>query len=553
STDGAVSSDGCTRTQTRTFSSTDICGNTGTAARTISWKVDLVAPVITATGSVANNSNLGCNPSAAAINAALGNATAQDNCDGSTPVTAADSPVANNDCLRSQTRTFTSTDICGNTSSVTRTISWKVDLVAPVITATGSVANNSNLGCNPSNATINAALGSATALDSCDGIRPVTVTDGPVQNDGCGRTQTRTFTSTDICGNTSTATRTISWKYDVTPPTVTCPANIVAGDCNTTNICNATASDACDNVAPIVSYNYACGFDFPVGVTTVTASATDACGNTGSCNFTVTIVANPVCNLTAPSVLPMTGSTGNSLCVAATANYTYAWTVSGAGWAITAGASSNCVTYTAGAAGTPGTFCLTITNQYGCSTSCCVTFNSVSMQQCTYTQGFYGGNGKNCSQQNVLTVINQALAAGNLVLGTPANNRSLTILSSEASCLNSKMPAGSTASILPNGNVTCATATGNSYLSNNGKFKSVLVGQTIALGLNLRNSAGLSSFLLSGNQFTTAQASSCSNGIPVAGTEQTFCIPSNVWDYLAPKTVGKLYELANQALGGNTP
>ncbi|MFM9004566.1 MAG: T9SS type A sorting domain-containing protein, partial [Flavobacteriales bacterium] len=176
------------------------------------------------------------------------------------------------------------------------------------------------------------------------------------------------------------------------------------------------------------------------------------------------------------------------------------------------------------------------------------------MQQCTYTQGFYGGNGKNCSQQNALTVINQALAAGNLVLGTPANNRSLTILSSEASCLNSKMPSGTTTSILPNGNVTCATATGNSYLSNNGKFKSVLVGQTIALGLNLRNSAGLSSFLLSGNQFTTAQASSCSNGTPVAGTEQTFCIPSNVWNYLSePKTVGKLYELANQALGGNTP
>jgi hypothetical protein len=150
-------------------------------------------------------------------------------------------------------------------------------------------------------------------------------------------------------------------------------------------------------------------------------------------------------------------------------------------------------------------------------------------------------------------VVNQALASGNLVIGNPANNRSVTILSSQAACLIQKMPSGSTAAILPNGNVNCATATGSAYLSSNGRFINVLLGQTIALGLNLRNSAALASFTLTGNQFTTMAASTCSNGSPVPGTEQTFCIPSNVWNYINPKTVGKIYDLANQALGGNLP
>jgi len=376
-----------------------------------------------------------------------------------------------------------------------------------------------------------------------------------ITNQSCANryTITRTYRAIDACGNYSTCNQTIT-VFDDTPPTMECPANIVAGDCNTVNFCNATASDNCIETPVQISYNYACDYNFPPGNTIVVASAVDGCGNTASCNFTVTITENPSCNLVAPAALPTAGSAGNSLCVAATDGYSYAWTVSGTGWAITDGVSSNCITYTAGAVGVAGTFCLTITNQYNCSSTCCVTFQSLGMQYCTYTQGFYGGNGKNCSGQKALQVINQALTnGGNLLIGSPANNRSLTILTSQGSCLNSKMPAGTTPAILPLGQVTCATATGFGYLSG-GRFVSVLVGQTIALGLNLRNSANLPSLVLYGNQFTTAKATSCTSGTPIAGTEATFCIPTNVWNYLsAPKTVAKLYTLANQTLGGSIP
>ncbi|MFM7727963.1 MAG: hypothetical protein ACKO7B_14780, partial [Flavobacteriales bacterium] len=238
-TDGAVTTDGCTRTQTRTFTATDDCNNSSSATRTISWKYDVEAPVITATGSVANNSNIGCNPSAAAINAALGTATANDLCDGSRTVTSTDGAVTTDGCTRTQTRTFSSIDICGNSSTETRTINWKVDITAPVVTATGSVANNSNIGCNPSAAEINAALGTATAFDNCDGDLPATSTDGAISSDGCTRTQTRTFSSTDICGNTGTATRTISWKVDLVAPVITATGSVA----NNSNLgCNPSAA-----------------------------------------------------------------------------------------------------------------------------------------------------------------------------------------------------------------------------------------------------------------------------------------------------------------------
>ncbi|MFM7234961.1 MAG: HYR domain-containing protein, partial [Flavobacteriales bacterium] len=525
----------------RTWTATDDCGNSSTASQTINVQ-DITAPVISCPATVQVN----CAQNVPAPNTSL--VTASDACDNALTIIWVGDVVSNQSCANRYTitRTYRATDDCGNSSECSQLILVN-DQNGPVM----QCPMNITVGCTAEVPAPNVNL--VTASDGCGGSPVITVDADVVSNQTCVNryTITRTYRATDVCGNVSTCAQTIT-VFDNTPPVITCPQNVVAGDCNTTNICNATATDNCTNAIVQVNYNYACDFNFPVGNTVVLANAVDACGNTASCNFTVTVIQNPICDLAIPATLPMTGSAGNTLCVAANSNYTYSWTVSGNGWSITAGNSSNCITYTAGNSGTPGSFCVTITNQYGCSTSCCVTFNSVSMQQCTYTQGFYGGKGKNCSQQSVSQVITQALAFGSLIIGTPTTNRSITIGTGEGSCLNSKMPSGSTASILPVGNVTCATATGSGYLAN-GKFVSVLVGQTIALGLNIRNSAGLSSFLLSGNQFTTAKASSCTNGTPIAGTERTFCIPSNVWNHISPKTVGKLFELANQALGGSVP
>src|SRR6185369_7926822 len=143
------------------------------------------------------------------------------------------------------------TDGCGNTATASRTATWTFDVTAPTITTTGTPANGV-LGCNPTTADINAALGTATATDNC-GSATLTSTDGAVASNGCGRSQTRTWTATDGCGNTATASRTATWTFDVTAPTITTtgtPANGVLG-CNPTTadinaaLGTATATDNC--------------------------------------------------------------------------------------------------------------------------------------------------------------------------------------------------------------------------------------------------------------------------------------------------------------------
>ena len=111
-----------------------------------------------------------------------------------------------------------------------------------------------------------------------------------------------TLTVTDVNGNSSTCMFTINF-VDVTPPVISgCPSNITMFTGLGRTTCNQvatwippTATDACLHLAtqtqPITG-NFAPGATFPVGVTTVTYTATDLAGNTSTCSFTVTVVDN---------------------------------------------------------------------------------------------------------------------------------------------------------------------------------------------------------------------------------------------------------------------
>ena len=93
---------------------------------------------------------------------------------------------------------------------------------------------------------------------------------------------------TTTSGATSSFTVTV---HDTQPPTITCPANIVAQTLPdaTSAVVNfaATGGDNCPG--SVLSYNPASGSSFPLGITTVTATNTDASGNTATCTFTVTV------------------------------------------------------------------------------------------------------------------------------------------------------------------------------------------------------------------------------------------------------------------------
>jgi hypothetical protein len=100
-----------------------------------------------------------------------------------------------------------------------------------------------------------------------------------------------TVFATDTEGGFSSVTTAI--HYDGTPPVINCPADILAGACDTNGaVVNfvVTATDNC--VGPVsVVCGPPSGSVFPPGTNTVTCVATDSSGNTSQCSFNVIVGA----------------------------------------------------------------------------------------------------------------------------------------------------------------------------------------------------------------------------------------------------------------------
>ena len=103
-----------------------------------------------------------------------------------------------------------------------------------------------------------------------------------------------TLTVEDEQGATTQCQATVTVE-DNTPPEITCPNDIFL---NIPPIYSGwviayqvTATDNCPGDVTITSTNPSGGF-FPVGVTEVTCTATDAAGNTADCVFQVSIEAS---------------------------------------------------------------------------------------------------------------------------------------------------------------------------------------------------------------------------------------------------------------------
>ncbi|PHR10822.1 MAG: hypothetical protein COA40_13300 [Aequorivita sp.] len=93
---------------------------------------------------------------------------------------------------------------------------------------------------------------------------------------------------------------------DTTPPVITCPA-VIEQD-NDAGICGAivtfdpaTATDDTDpNPVVVQTSGLASGSEFPVGVTTIEFTATDASGNSSTCTFTVTVIDAEIPEIVCP-------------------------------------------------------------------------------------------------------------------------------------------------------------------------------------------------------------------------------------------------------------
>ena len=155
------------------------------------------------------------------------------------------------------------------------------DTTPPVITCPPDV----NLEC-PADTTPN-VTGEAMATDTCG---DVTITYSDLCVLGCSDTKTcsRRWTATDESGNSSSCVQTIV-VVDTTPPVPSCPEDIVVSGFGAVDVnFNPTATDDCDP-NPGVTTDVPSGSPFETGITTVTATATDACGNLSTCTFDVLV------------------------------------------------------------------------------------------------------------------------------------------------------------------------------------------------------------------------------------------------------------------------
>lgn len=103
--------------------------------------------------------------------------------------------------------------------------------------------------------------------------------------------QTYTVFATDANGNTSSAQAMLQ-VIETIPPVINCSGSSVSvSSCDAITYPLPTATDNCDVPVLTIVSGQQSGTIFPVGVSTVVYQATDACGNSSTCDFTV-IVTN---------------------------------------------------------------------------------------------------------------------------------------------------------------------------------------------------------------------------------------------------------------------
>jgi ribosomal protein S26 len=198
-------------TLTRTWTATDGCGNSTVYTQIINVD-DTEAPVFNHPPPSSISVNCAADiPEAAVL-------TADDNCAGviDAPTVTFKEVKSNEQCVNKfkLTRTWTATDICGNTSTYTQVITVN-DTQAPVFDGS-QPSSPITVSCEKDIP----AAGTQTATDNC-GNATVQLTEVKSNVQCANRfTLTRTWIATDACGNSTTRTQVIN-VYDNEPPKIT--------------------------------------------------------------------------------------------------------------------------------------------------------------------------------------------------------------------------------------------------------------------------------------------------------------------------------------------
>lgn len=408
---------------------------------------------------------------------ALGMATAEDNC-GSFELEMTEDSVAG-DCAAAQTitRTWTATDASGNSNSCNQVI--------VVTDSTDPVCEN----C-PENITVSCdavpEVPTVMASDNCDPEPAIEFSVSSTQTEtGCSAfsyVETRVWTITDACGNTSEYTQDITVVDEVAPECLNCPTDITVSCDAVPEVPELEVSDNCDP-NPTVAYSVSstqtedgsCGeFSY---VETRSWTIADACGNTYLHEQVITVVDDTAPELTCPPMITVTCNTDP--------------TEAGMPEVI-----DNCDPL-------PVTTFDDVVLSGDCDWAC--------MIERTWTATDACGNTSTCKQtieQSVLELIEDALSedvdgdalADPLTIGR-INRHSLTVTLDGAACMLGWMPhsGGAAWPLIRRDFVVDGTecAPDGLTIGEDGKINNPLIAETLILGIKLRLDPEVGDILLS--------------------------------------------------------
>ncbi|MEQ1850547.1 MAG: HYR domain-containing protein [Chthoniobacteraceae bacterium] len=203
------------------------------------------------------------------------------------------------------TVTATAVDGAGNVGSASFTVTVR-DTVAPVVNVPANMVQEA---VSSAGATVSYSVG---ATDGGSGVAAVTSspTSGSVFPLGV---TTVNVSATDASGNVGTGSFTVTVR-DTTAPVVTVPGNTIVeatGVAGAVVTYAASADDLVDGGVTVTG-NPASGSVFPLGVTTVNVSATDAAGNVGNAAFAVTVTDTTPPVITVGNPGPLTHEAGTA-------------------------------------------------------------------------------------------------------------------------------------------------------------------------------------------------------------------------------------------------
>ena len=284
--------------QVITVTATDAAGNSSTC--TVNQTVqDIIPPSMTCPANQNVNSNAACFAVMPDYTSLVSDV---ENCFFVTDVVYSQSPAPASTFNSPTTVTISGTDESGNVGTCTFTVT-PVDVIAPSITCPSPSTVGTNSGCNYSLADL---TGGAVVSDNCTSVSSLILSQSPVSGTSLPLgSNSITLTVADLAGNSNTCSFNIT-VTDQTAPTAFCPgAQSVSVDANCSGTLGnytglVTLNDNCNSAAQLTLTQSPSAGSTITGNTVVTMSVTDQNGNTGSCNFTATVIDTEDPTLTCP-------------------------------------------------------------------------------------------------------------------------------------------------------------------------------------------------------------------------------------------------------------